>query len=87
MGRTKTGIQVFGVIFYKRARTLYESNGHYTPARRAMTDPGATLGDVIHRRTAALTRADRRVARTLFAGNPMAGFDTVAGRRPEDRTP
>ena len=82
----KTRIRVFGVIFYKRARTLYESNGHYTSARRGMTDPGATLGDVIHQRAAAPARAERRVARTLFAGDPMAGFDTAAGRRPEDRT-
>ena len=52
-----------------------------------MTDPGATLGDVIHQRAAALTPAVRRVAGTLFAGDPMAEFDTVAGRRPEDRTP
>lgn len=44
-----------------------------------MTDPGTTLGDVIHQRTAELTRAERRVARTLFASNLMAGFDTVAG--------
>ena len=44
-----------------------------------MTDPGTTLGDVIHQRTADLTRAERRVARTLFASNLMAGFDTVAG--------
>lgn len=44
-----------------------------------MTDPGATLGDVIHQRTAKLTRAELRVARTLFASNLMAGFDTVAG--------
>ena len=43
-----------------------------------MTDPGATLGDVIHQRTAAPTWAERRVARMLFAGDPMAGFDTVA---------
>ena len=43
-----------------------------------MTDPGTTLGDVIHQRSADLTRAERRVARTLLAGNPMAGFDTVA---------
>ena len=44
-----------------------------------MTDPGATLGDVTHQRAAALTPAVRRVARTLFASNLMAGFDTVAG--------
>ena len=44
-----------------------------------MTDPGTTLGDVIHQRTAELTPAERRVARTLFASNLMAGFDTVAG--------
>lgn len=44
-----------------------------------MTDPGTTLGDLIHQRTADLTPAERRVARTLFASNLMAGFDTVAG--------
>lgn len=44
-----------------------------------MTDPGATLGDVIHQRAAEPTRAERRVARTLFASNLMAGFDTAAG--------
>ena len=43
-----------------------------------MTDPGTTLGDVIHQRTAELPPAERRVARTLFASNLMAGFDTVA---------
>ncbi|MDD9994049.1 MAG: MurR/RpiR family transcriptional regulator [Rhodospirillales bacterium] len=44
-----------------------------------MTEPGTTLGDIIHQRTADLTPAERRVARTLFASNLMAGFDTVAG--------
>ena len=44
-----------------------------------MSDPATTLGDVIHQRTAELTRAERRVPRTLFASNLMAGFDTVAG--------
>ena len=44
-----------------------------------MTDPGTTLGDVIHQQTAELTPAERRVARTLFASNLMAGFDTVTG--------
>ena len=44
-----------------------------------MTYPGTTLGDLIHQRTADLTPAERRVARTLFASNLMAGFDTVAG--------
>ena len=44
-----------------------------------MTDPGTTLGDAVHQRTAELTPAERRVARTLFASNLMAGFDTVAG--------
>ena len=43
-----------------------------------MIDPGSTLGDLIHQRTADLTPAERRVARTLFASNLMAGFDTVA---------
>ena len=43
-----------------------------------MTDPGTTLGDVIHQRTAELPPAERRVARTLFASSLMAGFDTVA---------
>ena len=43
-----------------------------------MTDPGTTLGDVIHQRTAELPPAERRVARTLFASNLMAGFDTVS---------
>ena len=47
-----------------------------------MTDPGTTLGDLIHQRTADLTTAERRVARTLFASNLMAGFDTVAGLAP-----
>lgn len=44
-----------------------------------MTDPGTTLGDVIHQRTAELPPAERRVARTLFASNLMAEFDAVAG--------
>ena len=44
-----------------------------------MTDPGTTLGDVIHQRTAELTPAERRVARTPVASNLMAGFDAVAG--------
>lgn len=44
-----------------------------------MTDPGTTLEDVIHLRTAELNPAERPVARTLFASNPMAGFDAVAG--------
>jgi DNA-binding MurR/RpiR family transcriptional regulator len=37
-----------------------------------------TLGELIHQRTADLTPAERRVARSLFATNMMAGFDTVA---------
>jgi DNA-binding MurR/RpiR family transcriptional regulator len=37
-----------------------------------------TLGELIHQRTADLTPAERRVARSLFATNLMAGFDTVA---------
>lgn len=44
-----------------------------------MTEPGTTLVDLIHQRTADLTPAERRVARTLFASNLIAGFDTVAG--------
>ena len=44
-----------------------------------MSGSGTTLGDLIHQRTADLTPAERRVARTLFASNLMAGFDTVAG--------
>jgi len=39
---------------------------------------GMTLGELIHQRTGHLTPAERRVARTLFASNLMAGFDTVA---------
>jgi len=49
-----------------------------------MTDPGTTLGDFIHQRRADLTPAERRVARTLFASNLMAGFEAlvaaIAGR-------
>ncbi len=37
-----------------------------------------TLGELIHQRTEELTPAERRVARSLFATNMMAGFDTVA---------
>ena len=45
----------------------------------ALTESETTLGDLIHQRTADLSPAERRVARTLFASNLMAGFDTVAG--------
>ena len=37
-----------------------------------------TLGEMIHQRTGELTPSERKVARTLFATNLMAGFDTVA---------
>ena len=37
-----------------------------------------TLGELIHQRTGELTPSERKVARTLFATNLMAGFDTVA---------
>ena len=40
--------------------------------------PGTTLGELIHQRTAELTPAERRVARTLFTTNLAAGLDTVA---------
>ena len=39
----------------------------------------ATLGELIHLRSSDLTTAERRVARSLFATNLVAGFDTVAG--------
>ena len=52
--------------------------------RLATADPGTTLGDLIHQLTADLTLAEKRVARTLFASNPMAGFEAlvaaIAGR-------
>ncbi len=38
----------------------------------------STLGELIHQRSAELTPSERKVARTLFATNMMAGFDTVA---------
>ncbi len=38
----------------------------------------ATLGELIHQRSGDFTPAERKVARTLFATNMMAGFDTVA---------
>ena len=46
----------------------------------AQTKPGSgtTLGELIHQRTAELSPAERRVARTLFTTNLVAGFDTVA---------
>ncbi|MGF1609150.1 MAG: MurR/RpiR family transcriptional regulator [Kiloniellales bacterium] len=37
-----------------------------------------TLGELILQRSAELTPSERKVARTLFATNLMAGFDTVA---------
>lgn len=40
--------------------------------------PRTTLGELIHQRTSELTPSERKVARTLFATNLMAGFDTVA---------
>lgn len=40
--------------------------------------PRTTLGEMIHQRTGELTPSERKVARTLFATNLMAGFDTVA---------
>lgn len=40
--------------------------------------PRTTLGELIHQRTGELTPSERKVARTLFASNLMAGFDTVA---------
>ncbi|MBT5433894.1 MAG: MurR/RpiR family transcriptional regulator [Rhodospirillaceae bacterium] len=42
------------------------------------TSAAITIGELIHQRTADLTPAERRVARTLFSTNLMAGFDTVA---------
>ena len=39
----------------------------------------APLGELIHLRSSDLTTAERRVARSLFATNLVAGFDTVAG--------
>jgi DNA-binding MurR/RpiR family transcriptional regulator len=42
------------------------------------TSPRTTLGELIHQRTGELTPSERKVARTLFATNLMAGFDTVA---------
>ena len=47
-------------------------------AQSSNTTPRTTLGELIHQRTAELTPAERRVARSLFATNLMAGFDTVA---------
>ncbi len=44
----------------------------------ATTSPRTTLGELIHQRTSELTPSERKVARTLFATNLMAGFDTVA---------
>ena len=44
-----------------------------------IAETGSTLGEHIHRRSRDLTTAERRVARTLFATNLVAGFDTVAG--------
>ena len=44
-----------------------------------IAETGATLGELIHQRSRELTTAERRVARTLFATNLVAGFDTVAG--------
>ena len=44
----------------------------------ATTAPGSTLGELIHQRTAELTPGERRVARTLFATDMVAGFETVA---------
>ena len=46
--------------------------------KRTVPDPGTTLGELIHQRTAELAPAERRVARTLFTTNLVAGFDTVA---------
>ena len=52
--------------------------------RLATADPGTTLGDLIHQRTADLTPAERRVAKMLFASNLMAGLEVlvaaIAGR-------
>ena len=42
-------------------------------------ESGSSLGQLIHQRSSDLTTAERRVARTLFATNLVAGFDTVAG--------
>ena len=42
-------------------------------------ESGSSLGQLIHQRSRDLTTAERRVARTLFATNLVAGFDTVAG--------
>ena len=44
----------------------------------ATSAPGSTLGELIHQRTAELTPGERRVARTLFATDLVAGFETVA---------
>ena len=49
-----------GGVFYKRARTLYESDEHDASARRAMTEPGAIPRDLIHQRTADLPREHLR---------------------------
>jgi len=44
----------------------------------AVTAGRTTLGELIRQRTGELTPSERKVARTLFATNLMAGFDTVA---------
>ena len=44
----------------------------------ATTGLGSTLGEIIHQRTAELTPGERRVARTLFATDLAAGFETMA---------
>ena len=44
----------------------------------ATNSRGSTLGAIIHQRTAELTPGERRVARTLFATDLEAGFETVA---------
>jgi len=47
-------------------------------ARTKSDSERTTLGELIHQRSADLTPSERKVARTLFATNMMAGFDTVA---------
>ena len=44
-----------------------------------IAESDSTLGELIHQRSRDLTTAERRVARTLFSTNLVAGFDTVAG--------